>query len=156
MELLGWGAPVFKLAELSRPWAQARELKAVWIHPCTCAARASRCLGQCKEPKNQRCSQDRLLHLWALNMSQHGGWTVQTAHVSVNSHNVQTAQLHAGCLVGTWDSPTLPGTCQAQQQLALAKSVPGNTVNSPCSRALEEDVWVINFLVKLLDREEWY
>lgn len=48
MELFSWGDPVFKLAELSQPWAQARDLRAVWIHPCTCAARASRCLGQCR------------------------------------------------------------------------------------------------------------
>lgn len=37
-----------KLAELSQLWAHARELRAVWIHPRTRAARASRCLRRCK------------------------------------------------------------------------------------------------------------
>ena len=55
---------------------------------------------------------------------------VQTANVLVNNHSVRAAQLRAGCLVGTWDSPNLSGTCQAQQQLALAESVPGVLVSA--------------------------
>lgn len=75
---------------------------------------------------------------------------VHTASASVNNPGVQAEQLCAGCLVAMWDSPTLPGTCQAQQQLALVKSVPGSTGNAACSRALQGGVGVTNFLVKCL------
>lgn len=63
---------------------------------------------------------------------------VQRAHVSVNNDTVQAVQQRAGFLIGTLDSPALLGTCQAQQELVLAKSMPDNTVNPPCSRALEK------------------